>query len=320
MSERDDTHMERETGSTASGLDRALERALDPVEVTEIMRLDAALTAHEAGIDPALDAAEEAEIAALFGTARAIDVAFEATTETRSFQSFHSRSRAAVLHQLEAERPVPMRERVRVLVAAAAGLAAVAISISAFGAPALDSLRNDSGNGAKVTVANLTPITTQEQLDRLGLAVEGIRSSAFAGQTLSSAQLHSFTENAAQVANAIEREPDALSPDAVRAYIERAQAAREALSTSQAAPGAEGAVAAAQRAAEDGIIVASRYLGEGVTQGSDTPPTTPTAPAAETPTATPTTTPTAMPEAPADGDEDEDGEPDVTPTVEPVTP
>ncbi|MDA0815847.1 MAG: hypothetical protein O2924_04695 [Chloroflexi bacterium] len=291
MSERDDMRLEQAAEDPAH-LDHALERALDPAEVTEIMRLGAALDAFDAGQDYELDAMEDPELSALFTTARSIDSAFGATTETRSFHSFHQRSRAALLHQLEAERPVPLRERVRVMVAAAAGLAAVAISITAFGAPALESLRDGSGNGANVTVANLTPITTQEQLARLGLAVEGIRSSALSGQSLSSAQLRNFTENAAQVANVIEREPDSVSADAVRSYIERTQAAREALSTSQAQPGAEGAVAAAQRAAEDGIVVASRYLDEGVTQGADTPEPTETPTATPTATATPTETPT----------------------------
>src|SRR5690606_39667084 len=60
---------------------------------------------------------------------------------------------------------------------------------------------------------NLTPLSTQDQMDRLSLAVERIRDSALSGQTLSSAQLHSFTENAAQVANVIEHEPEALSED-----------------------------------------------------------------------------------------------------------
>ncbi len=306
MSERDDMQVDPRADDSAlledaldpageSALDPALARALDPVEVTEIMRLDEALDAFDAGHDVEFDAMEDPELTALFATARSIDNAFGATTETRSFNSFHQRSRAALLHQLEAERPVPMRERVRVVVAAAAGLAAVALSITAFGAPALENLRDGSGSGASVTVANLTPITTQEQLSRLGRAVDGIQSSALSGQSLSSTQLRNFTENAAQVANVIEREPDSVDADAVRAYIERTQAAREALSTSQAEPGAEGAVAAAQRAAEDGIVVASRYLGEGVTQGSDTP--TPTSTATTTPTATPTATPTTTPEA-----------------------
>lgn len=320
MSERDEMRMEQMAEDPAQ-LDRALERALDPAEVTEIMRLDAALGAFDAGHEPEIDASEDPELTAIFVTARSIDRAFGATTGTRSFQSFHQRSRAAVLHQLEAERPIPFRERLRVVVAAAAGIAAVTLSIATYGGSALDGIRGDSGNGANVTVANLTPLSTQDQLDRLGLAVDGIRSTSLAGESLSSAQLHSFTENAAQMANAIESQADGLSADAVRAYIERAEAAREALSTGQAEPGAEGAVAAAQRAAEDGIVVASRFLGEGVTQGSDTPAPTETPDAPTTPTDDETEGP-ALPvdgdDGDTDGDETPDGEATATPTATPT--
>jgi hypothetical protein len=314
---RDDLIGDMPIGQAAEpGLDRALERALDPAEVTEIMRLDAALVALAAGRPADVDPAEDPELAALIAAADSVDATFAATTETRSFHSFHARSRAALLHQLEAERPISIWERLRVPVAAAAGLTALAIGIGTLGGPVMDSVRGgDNAPTASVSVPNLTPLSTQDQLDRLAQAVEGIRERTLSGQTLSSAQLHSFTENAAQVANAIERQPDAVSPEAVRAYIERAQAAREALSTSQLEPGAEGAAAAAQRAAEDGIVVATRYLGEGVTQGSDTPAQEPSE------TATPTATPTPADAADEDEDdaEDEDTAAEATPTSTPTS-
>ena len=293
-----------------STLDAALERALDPAEIAEIRRLDEALTALELGHEVDIDPNEDPELFAMIAAARAVDHSFEATTTTRAFHSFQGRSRNAILHTLEAERPIPFRERLRVVVAAAAGIAAVVISVATLGGPVLDALR-DSGStgpaeGASVTVANLTHVQTQQQLDRLGLAVEGLRS----GQTLSSAQLHAFTENAARVADSIEKQPDTVSPEAVRTYMERTQDAQEALSTGQLEPGAENAAVAAQRAAEDGLVVASRYLGgeggadgtplpgstatpEATSTATETPTATPTATATETPSASPTATPTS---------------------------
>ena len=185
-------HEAHRDAAREGALDAALERALDPAEVAEIRRLDDALTALELGHDVDIDPTEDPELFAMIAAARAVDRSFEATTTTRAFHSFQGRSRNAILHTLEAERPVPFRERLRVVVAAAAGIAAVVLSVVALGGPALDSLRgNDAGStgaaGANVTVANLTHVQTQQQLDRLGLAVEGLRIRALSGQTLSSA-------------------------------------------------------------------------------------------------------------------------------------
>lgn len=296
---------EREEIPEGMHLDAALERALDPVEVAEIMRLDAALAELDHGRLPDIDPTEDPELHSLVTAARMVDHSFEATTTTRAFNSFHHRSRSALLHTLEAERPIPFRERVRVFVAAAAGIAAVVLSVATLGGPVLDGFRGDPDGReggtapvAQITVANLTHVQTQEQLDRLGLAVDGLRNRALSGQSLSSAQLHEFTENAARVADSIERQPDTVSPDAVRSYMERAQAAQDALNSGQLEPGAEDAAVAAQRAAEDGLVVASRYLGgEGGADGSPLPGSTATAEATETPepTETPEATPTATP-------------------------
>src|SRR5690606_24499777 len=118
-----------------SHLDPALERALDPTEVAAIRRLDEPLAALEHGHPLDLDPSEDPELFALLAAARAVDHSFEATTHTRAFHSFLGRSRNAILHTLEAERPVPFRERLRVVVAAAAGIAAVVISVATLGGP-----------------------------------------------------------------------------------------------------------------------------------------------------------------------------------------
>ena len=338
---------EREDLPQGMHLDAALERALDPVEVAEIMRLDAALAELDHGRLPDIDPTEDPELHSLVTAARMVDHSFEATTTTRAFNSFHHRSRSALLHTLEAERPIPFRERVRVFVAAAAGIAAVVISVATLGGPVLDGFRGDGSTngdgtapGAQITVANLTHVQTQEQLDRLGLAVDGLRNRALSGQSLSSAQLHEFTENAARVADSIERQPDTVSPEAVRSYMERAQAAQDALNSGQLEPGAEDAAVAAQRAAEDGLVVASRYLGgEGGADGSPLPgstaeatetaePTTGAATASTTPTPTSTAssataTPSASPTSPtssATPTGTATGTPTPTPSSTPNTP
>jgi len=316
MSDREHPMDPRDMGEPHEiDLDAALERALDPAEIAEIRRLDEALAALELGEDLDLDPTEDPELIALITAARVVDHSFEATTTTRAFHSFQGRSRNAILHTLEAERPLPFRERVRVVVAAAAGIAAVMLSVATLGGPIMDSFQSDPApqGGASVTVANLTHVQTQEQLDRLGLAVEGLRSRALSGQSLSSAQLHAFTENAARVADSIEKQPDTVSPEAVRAYMERAQAAQEALSSGSLEPGAEDAAVAAQRAAEDGLVVASRYLGgEGGADGSPLPGSTATVEATEIPDAT---------ETPDGDDPDGTTEPDTDPTETPeVTP
>jgi hypothetical protein len=270
----------------------ALEPVMAPDELAEIVRLGTALDLAHLGLDAGVDPHEDPELAALVSTALAIDSTFHAVTETRSFASFHNRSRAAILHSLEAERPVPIWERFRLATAAAAAVAAVTIAVTTFGAPLMDSLRSDEGgSGATVTVANLTHRSSQEQLDRLNQSVQGIHAAAASGQPISSAQLHQFTENTARMAETIFREPDSVSPDAVRTFAETNQQAQAVLNSAATEPGAEDAAVAAQRAAEDGIVVSARYLGgdTGTSSSAATPEPTATA----TPTATPTTTPTA---------------------------
>lgn len=271
----------------------------DPFEIAQIMRLDQALVLHARGMQSDLDPREDPELTDLLATAAAVDDVYAAATTTHSFQSFHNRSRAAILHALEAEQPVPFRERVRVVVAAAAGLAALVIGVASFGGPALDGLRGSGEEpGVMVAVPNLTHKSSEEQLDRLSAAVQGIRESASDGRPLSSAQLREFTESATSLANVIESQPDTVTPEDAREYLQGAQAMLAALSESAGpAPGAEDAAAAAAHAAEDGIVVATRLVGgeDGTLQGSDTPTPTPSPTATPTSTPTPTATPTETP-------------------------
>ncbi len=290
----------------------------DPVEIAQIMRLDDALQRQASGLVPDLDPREDPELATLLATALAMDDTFAAAADTHSFHSFRHRSRAAILHALEAEQPVPLRERIRVVVAAAAGLAALVIGVASFGGPALDTIRGNEGSQPGVTVAvpNLTERSSQEQLSRLSAAVQGIRESANTGQPLTSATLREFTETAVSFANAIEREPNSVSPDAVLQYQQSAQEVQAALASRQAEPGSEDAAAAAAHAAEDAMTVATRWLGGSVTDEPKAGDETPTATATATATATPTESPTATgtPTATPTVDPDETATPDAEPT------
>ena len=254
-------------------------------------RLDQALDRMSRGEAVDLDPREDPALTSMLSTATSMRRAFEDRADTQSFHSFHQRSRAAILHTLESEQPVPLRERFRVIVAAAAGLAAIAISVTAVGAPLLD---RNTDEGATVTVSNLTVLSSEEQLRAVSSSVQVIQSRAQTGGSVSTQILHEFTENAARLSTSIETEPESVSPEMVRAFAEQAKAVQSALGTAQPEPGAEGAALAAQRAAEDGQVVATRYL-DGVAPTATPEPTetaTPEPTATQTPTATPTSTAT----------------------------
>lgn len=292
----DDMHLDpagAEGGVSPSDLAAADPTAAD---LAEILRLDEALTRVERQRVSGLDRREDPELSSMVDAASAFRSTFEHATETQSFQSFHQRSRAAVLHALEAERPVPVRERVRVVVAAAAGLAAVFISVATLGGPLLDG--DDGRGGAQVSTTNLTSRSSEAQLQAVSESVRLIQDQAENGRTVSGSTLHAFTERVAAMADAIEREPQNVSPETVMAFAQQAEDVQDALSSVKPEPGAEDAAVAAQRAAEDGQVVASRYLGGGLIPGEVTPePETPTPTAAPTETGTPdpTETPTATP-------------------------
>lgn len=308
----------RDTGDTGDATEGT--PVTDPFEVAQIMRLDEALNRRDRGLPSDLDPREDPELTDLLATAAAVDHVYADAADSRSFHSFHNRSRAAILHALEAERPVPLRERVRVVVAAAAGLAALVIGVASLGGPALDGLRGGEADpGVVVAVPNLTHKSSEEQLDRLSAAVQGIRDSASEGRPLSSAQLREFTESATSLANVIESQPDTVTQEDAREYLQSAQAMLAALNGSTGpAPGAEDAAAAAAHAAEDGIVVATRLVGadEGALQGSDTPTPTPTPTDTATPTPSPTGTPTPTPSPTPTGTAT--GAPTETPTGAPT--
>src|SRR5690606_36576772 len=68
----------------------------------EVLRLAEALEAIEGGRRPDVDPREDPGLSSLLGTADALRVTLSESTERPAFASFHRRSRAAVLHAMEA--------------------------------------------------------------------------------------------------------------------------------------------------------------------------------------------------------------------------
>lgn len=279
---------------------------ITPADIAEVMRLDEALARLEAGETVDLDPREDPALVALLGTAAGVRDAFEDATETRAFRSFHHRSRAALLHALEhpEEEPAPAPvsivtwRRGRLFTGLAAAAASVAIAAFSFG-PSLLS----TGNEAQ---PNLTAARSQAELFRLAQTLNDIQQRTRAGESVPAPLLHSVVENAATMATAIERDPTRFDRTAVAAFAQAAQASENVLSAVTPADGAEGALTAAQRAARDGVVVATRFL-----DGSEAA-ATPTATAEPAATATPApsaeVTPTATP-----SDDDAEATPAPTP-------
>jgi hypothetical protein len=238
-------------------------------------------------------------------------------TDGQAFRSFHHRSRAAILHALEEERaPVPanltqFRMRTSRLWFGLAGTAAAA-AIGLFVV----------GNPGTATVApgaaNLTVASTTDELDRMAVALATIQQRSERGEPVPAPVLREVIESSARMSNLIEQRPDVISRQAVTAYANAVTTGAQVLETATAGPGAEGALAAAQRAAKDGAVVATRYL---ATQPTTTPTaaatatTTPTATPTGTATPTSTGTPTATPTGTATPTST--GTPTATPTAKP---
>ncbi|GMU41915.1 MAG: hypothetical protein AMXMBFR23_27810 [Chloroflexota bacterium] len=281
---------------------------MTPADIAEVMRLDEALARIEAGEAVDLDPREDPALVALLGTAAGVRDAFQDVTETRAFRSFHHRSRAALLHALEhepEEAPAPATiitwRRGRLFTGLAAAAASVAIAAFSFGPSLLD-----TGAGSQ---PNLTAARSQAELFRLAQTLNDIQQRTRAGESVPAPLLHSVVENAATMASAIEADPARFDRTAVAAFAQAAQASENVLSAVTPADGAEGALTAAQRAARDGVVVATRFLDGSEAEATATP--TAEAAAEPTPEATPDATAT---EAPA---EDDDAEPTATATPAP---
>jgi len=239
-------------------------------------------------------------------------------TQTASYRSFHARSRAYVLHTLEARAgaaPAPAPEQRggvvrridsflyrhrRFTLATPVVAAAAAAAIFFFGAPA--SAPSEAEPKAAVA-SNQTAGTADVELARIQYTLATIANRSASGQTVDATLLRTVTETTSAVANRIETAPKTMSREHIENYQRTLVTGNYVLGNAQPAAGSENALAAAQRATQDGNVTASRYL------GADETPTTavatskaPDATAAATSaTATPGATATATPGPAATG-------------------
>ena len=139
-------------------------------------------------------------------------------------------------------------------------------------------------------------LSVDEEIAQLTAALQRIQENS---QNVDGELLREVTARTASVAQRINREPETVTPASVQIYRDATEAQRSVLSGVTVSPGDERALAAAQSVAEDGVVVASRYLGD---ESDETPAVTPT------PTPTPTAEPTPTPEP----------TPEPTPTAEPT--
>ena len=269
-------------------------------ERREAMRLADVLDALDAGAPAPMSAVEDPELASLVQTATLFRDSMAATTETASYQSYRARSRAYILHTMEEQQRaaqqsqrsaglVPfVRRRWAVLapVAAAAAVASFTFFSSNAGAP--------TGEGSGPAIAsNLTVASTDAELDRIRQAIELLSARAERGEPVDATLLRTITETSAAVANRIDVSPRLVSRDHVATYQKTLTAGTAVLTAVQPAAGSEDALAAAQRATQDGVVAAARYLGAEATATASTATPSSTATATPRPTQTGTVAPTA---------------------------
>ena len=115
------------------------------------------------------------------------------------------------------------------------------------------------------------------------------------GQPVDASLLRTITESTTAAANRIETQPQSVSKTHVENYQRAIAQSSTVLGTLQAAVGVEDALAAAQRATQDGKVTATRFLGAESAVGASTG--NPAAASTATPTSTPAPAPTVAPAA-----------------------
>jgi hypothetical protein len=262
-------------------------------EEREAIRLADVLQAMEDGAPAPISALEDPELTSLVQTTELLRRSIADSTDTASFHSYRARSRAYVLHTLEQQhRPaapdrkvVPFIRRRWTILAPVAAAAAVA-SFAFFGTHASAPITNEGSPAA----ANLTAASTDAELARIEQAIAQLSDRAQRGEPVDANLLRTITETSAAVASRIDATPGLVSRDHVTSYQKAVTAGTTVLTTLTPTADNETALAAAQRATQDGVVAAARYLG---TTATATATTTATATATTTATATPTATATA---------------------------
>ncbi|MSQ29159.1 MAG: hypothetical protein EXR68_01545 [Dehalococcoidia bacterium] len=255
-------------------------------EIEEAERFADVLDTLEAGGQPDVEALMEAKLASLLRTADVVHETGFLATGTAAFDSYRARSRAYVLHTLEQQRraapvlapgviPFVVRHRrwtVFAPVAAAAAAAGLMLFTPFASAP---------GDGRPSTAANLTNLATSNDLElkRITGALATLTQRSTSGELVDASILRTITESTTVVANRIETQPQSVSKEHVESYQRVVEQSSTALSAVLPAVGTADALAAAQRATEDGKVTAARFL-----VAETTPTPTPAAGAAVTAT------------------------------------
>jgi hypothetical protein len=296
-----------------------------PSDELQAERLAAALDAVEHGEPTELHALEDPELTSLLSTAAAIRSSLDAATDTPSFHSYQARSRAFILHTLEEQgrdnQPVRgvvpfMRRHGRWFAVAPVAAAAAAAAFFFAGDPA-SAPPNPGDPSAGIAATNQTSQTTEIELQRIQHAIALVADQAGRGKPVDAVVLRTITEGAAAVANRIELAPQLVSKEQAATYQRTLAAGNAVLGIAQASAGSENVLVAAQRATQDGIVTAGRFLGEpgGPTA---TPVAVPTATASPTATSTATATPSATATATPTGTATATPTATTTPTVTPT--
>jgi hypothetical protein len=201
-----------------------------------------------------------------------------------------------------------------VAAAAAAGLVFVA---TAGAVPGI----GDSDDQAPPLATNQTAASTETELDRIEDALSEIETRTARGERVDATLLRTVTESAAAVANTIEKKPETVTKETANDILQTVSTGQAVLAAAQPEEDGQRALAAAQRATQDGAVAAARFLlteepGPSVTPTA-TPTDTPTPTATPTETATPTATPTETATPTATPTETPSVTPTATPTATP---
>jgi hypothetical protein len=292
-----------------------------PVVVdVEALRLADALVTLELGGTPDISTAEDPELASLIRTVGFLRADAQEATQTASYLSYHARSRAYVLHTLEQRAPAPqpmsietarsletrrgilshidpfLQRHRRWTFATPIAAAAAAAALFFFGVPAAAPA---DGEPRPAVASNQTAATADAELARIQFTLATIANRSANGQTVDATLLRTVTETTSAVANRIETAPQTISREHVANYQRTVATGNFVLGAAQPTAGSEDALAAAQRATQDGSVTAARFLGADEATPTTVAPrpsvaatATPPAPSV-TPTATPTYTSTA---------------------------
>lgn len=273
-------------------------------EIEEAERFAEILDTLEAGGQPDVDALVDAELASLLRTADAVRQRGLLATETPAFESYRARSRAYVLHSIEhgigigiepsieqqrrspaAARPIEaqpfdiIRSGVIPFVARHRRwtvFAPVAAAAAAAGLMLFTPFAAAPGDDRPAAATNLTVAQNEAELARINQALATLTQRSTRGEAVDASILRTITENTTAVANRIETQPQSVSKEHVENYQRAVAQSSTALGAVLPTVSTQDALAAAQRATEDGKVTAARFL------GADAGPT-----ATSSPTATP---------------------------------